>query len=148
MIMADFGFFFKNAGLHKLGNTRAYNEETSTEIYDKVYNTDSMPPYNSYTANGIEVTQAENPMKMSYTGMLAQSGAKEVYAVVGYGANDRWEDIETIKLRKSRGKKFVLELAVKRSGNINIAFKDEAENWDNNSGNNYTFANLGNQGLH
>jgi len=146
--MTSFNFHLKTAGLHKLGNTRAYDEEFSTEMYDKTFNTENMPPYNSYSDQGIFVQASDNPIRIVYSGLLARSGAEHIYAAVGYGDNRSWEDVEYIRMEKTGDRTFELSLPVRRDGSINIAFKDCAGNWDNNSGLNYTFNNHFNQGSH
>ena len=146
--MGFFDFFFKSTSLSRPDNN-SFAEEYSTEMYDKVFDFSNMPAYNSYTDSGIRVTEAAYPiMKITYEGLLANSGAQEVYAVVGYGNNLKWEDIETFTMQKVGSQVFEASIPVKRSGNINIVFKDCAENWDNNSGMNYSFNNHFYQGSH
>lgn len=152
--MGLFDFFFKsqNTGRNEGGNPSdgsRYDAEFSSDMYDSVFDVSSIPAYNSYTDNGIRVTEATYPiMKITYEGLLAKSGALEISAVVGYGNNLKWEDVETYSLQKVDGQAFETAIPVKRKGNINLAFKDYAGNWDNNSGMNYSFDNHFYQGSH
>ncbi|MCG8333672.1 MAG: hypothetical protein MJE63_04095 [Proteobacteria bacterium] len=66
---------------------------------------------------------------------MAKSGAKDVYSVVGYG---NWNNIQTIKMNKAGYNAFEADVTVNSGETINIAFKDGAEHWDNNSGLDYT----------
>jgi hypothetical protein len=100
-----------------------------------------MHPYDSYAYAGIQMQEAKDTLRLTYNGILAKSGAQEVYAVIGYGNNLKWEDIEYYPMHKVGDQSFELIFPVKRAGNINVAFKDSANNWDNNSGMNYSFNN-------
>jgi hypothetical protein len=139
MKVGRWNFFLKNAGISKWGNTRAYNEEFSTEMYDKTYNTSNMPPFNSYSVNGIHTEKVNDHLKIRYDGILAKSGAKDVYAVTSCGDNKNWNDVRHYPMQPTGYQTF--EALIPLSGNkgINIAFKDGADNWDNNSGANYSF---------
>ena len=70
-----------------------------------------------------------------------KSGAQEVQGVYGFGSNQNWEGVSSIQLKKEGEGTFKGVLPLEHGKNINIAFKDSAENWDNNSGMNYTFVN-------
>ncbi|MGE4282514.1 MAG: hypothetical protein AB7G87_02210 [Clostridia bacterium] len=115
----------------------ALKEEYSVEINDMY----PMESYHYYASNGIELIRDTKSIHIIYEGLLAKSGAQEVHAAVGYGNNLKWEDIDDYTLHKLESQTFELILPVKRAGNINIAFKDNAGNWDNNSGMNYCFDN-------
>jgi len=95
---------------------------------------------NPYLNNGIyvkptQVTVGDN-IKLSYDGLLAKSGANEVYAHIGYG--NRWDDIRDFKMIKTNTG-FETNISVTKPESLNICFKDNINNWDNNSGMNYTF---------
>lgn len=137
--MGIIDFFFKQAGLDKLGNTRAYDEEFSTEMYDKTFNTSTMPPYNPYSTNGIHIDKSTDHIRLLYNGILAKNGARDVYAVIGYGDNNKWEGVKQYPMHSAGYQTFELLVPVNSDKSMNIAFKDAADNWDNNSGMNYTF---------
>ncbi|NLY42672.1 MAG: hypothetical protein GX066_01605 [Clostridiaceae bacterium] len=118
-------------------DTGFFNEEFSTELYDTYFN----ETYNPYTTNGVELEKVDRAFRIRYNGLLAKSGAQDIYAVIGYGNNLKWEDVEYHHLHQTAPQNFELIIDVKREGNINISFKDGANNWDNNNGMNYCFAN-------
>lgn len=93
----------------------------------------------SYSFNGVQLNTATNTMRVLYEGILAKDGAQDVYAVIGYGDNVRWENTEYYPMHKIGDQTFDLVFPVKKTGNINMAFKDGADHWDNNSGKNYTY---------
>jgi hypothetical protein len=117
------------------------DEEFSEDLVKDNLDTPFFKEDKSYLQNGVHMENAQNTFKLVYDGLLAQNGSNEIHAVVGYGNNLNWEDIEEHKMDKTKDNKFELMLTVKRPGNINIAFKDNAQNWDNNSGHNYNFEN-------
>lgn len=125
-----------------------FNEEFSLDMTTEPYGNNMYEANNSYSNNGVELQDAKNTLRLVYSGILAKSGAQEIYAVVGYGNNLGWEDTEYYSMHKAGHQKFELMLPVKRSGNVNIAFKDAANNWDNNSGMNYCFRNFVYEGSH
>ncbi len=88
---------------------------------------------------GIEFHNIPNMIKIVYKGLLAKSGAEEISAAIGYGDNSLWEDISSIPMQKTAQETFELLTFRKRPGNVNVAFKDNLGNWDNNSGYNYVF---------
>ncbi|HCT64192.1 MAG TPA: carbohydrate-binding protein [Lachnospiraceae bacterium] len=99
-----------------------------------------MTPQSSYSSNGVSASELTgNSIKLTYNGLLPQSGASQVYAFVGYGSNYNWESVENYPMDKTMGTTFETNIPVKKTGNLNICFKDSANNWDNNSGMNYTF---------
>jgi len=95
---------------------------------------------NEYLSNGVIITpQKPEPYQnvtIVYNGLLAQSGAPEVWARVGYG--DGWQDPHDIKmLRTSSG--FEATIPAANTESLNVAFHDALNNWDNNYGMNYNF---------
>lgn len=89
----------------------------------------------NYRENGIIADKAKHGIKVTYNGLLAQSGADNVYACYGYG--DKWANQTFYKMnRTSHGFETTLPVDEKV---VNVAFKDSANNWDNNSGRNYSF---------
>lgn len=96
---------------------------------------------NSYSTNGVHLKSTSNMLNVVYDGILAKNGAKEIYAIVGYGDNEKWEDIKSYSMNTSGDNTFKLLFPVDKSAKINIVFKDNADHWDNNSGTNYSFNN-------
>lgn len=126
----------------------AYNEEIADEAFDfdNLQAAGVTQPYNSYRENGVEMQGEQKTVRIMYNGILAKNGADSIYAVVGYGNNLKWEHVDYYPLHRVNADSFELLLPVTRGENINIAFKDSANNWDNNSGMNYTFSNNYNEG--
>lgn len=92
-----------------------------------------------YLENGVSWTKAPKKaqLKIQYSGMLAKAGAEEVYLHLGYG--EHWEDsILQPMLATQNG--FEIEIPLAKSLEpINLCFKDNAGNWDNNNGCNYQY---------
>jgi hypothetical protein len=90
----------------------------------------------NYAQNGVLVYSGSDRVRVVYHGLLAESGATHLYAHVGYGSYwDKTQDLEM--LRTTEG--FEVTIPLQHKDKINMAFKDCANNWDNNSGHNYTF---------
>jgi hypothetical protein len=95
---------------------------------------------NAYIENGISTSKTSlkvgDSITVTYNGLLANCGADSITMHIGYG--DGWENKEFIPMEYDNGI-FKASLVVDYSGSLNVAFKDSAENWDNNSGSDYTF---------
>lgn len=91
---------------------------------------------------GIEVSPtpiiAGQRVEIQYDGLLARSGAQQVYLHAGFGNNDSWNNVMDIKMNR-QGKRFVTHLSIEDETRFNFCFKDNAQNWDNNSGRNWCF---------
>ena len=118
-----------------------YNEEFSTDLTTDHYGINMIERNNTFLNSGVLLQDSRSTIRLVYSGILAKNAAENLYAVVGYGNNLAWEDTQHYPMHKVSNEEFELMLPVKRSGNINIAFKDAADNWDNNSGMNYSFKN-------
>ncbi len=95
---------------------------------------------NDYMSNGINIspsvlTSGES-VKVQYDGLLAKNGANHIYAHVGFGTT--WDRKSYVKMKKAITC-FEASIPVVDSDTLNLCFKDCANNWDNNSGKNYTF---------
>lgn len=121
-------------------------ESTGQKLTNKVQNfkeeySETLSEYDNqpYKDNGVLLTKiSDDTASIRYDGLLAQCGAQDVYTVVGYGSNSKWENVQTIRMNRL-GNEFYADIPTMPGMNINVAFKDGADNWDNNSGNNYTF---------
>ncbi|MCX8130542.1 MAG: carbohydrate-binding protein [Clostridia bacterium] len=93
-----------------------------------------------YSENGVIVSKlpiyAGDDLTITYDGLLAKCGANMIYVHIGYG--EEWENKDLIAMEFDGGV-FKTTLKSVMAGNLNIAFKDSAENWDNNSSSNYSF---------
>ncbi len=129
--------------IFKPGN---FDNDMDQEFAQDIYNTnqplDIIGINDSYATDGVEIQEIDKAVKVIYNGILAKGGADNIYAVVGYGNNLNWEDVEYYHLHNIALDTYELVIPVKRQGNINIAFKDDADNWDNNEGLNFTFDNM------
>lgn len=74
-------------------------------------------------------------VRISYTGLLSQSGADQIYLHVGYGGEWSYNDDHRMQRTPSGWQRV---LPVEHPGSLNFCFKDSANNWDNNNGNNWS----------
>ena len=93
-----------------------------------------------YEQNGLflskqKITEGDE-LIVGYKGLLVSSGAKQIYMHIGYG--EEWDECEDMPMIFSDGM-FKVKLLAKKDGTLGIVFKDPADNWDNNSGQNYNF---------
>ncbi|MBE3588811.1 MAG: hypothetical protein IMW93_09745 [Thermoanaerobacteraceae bacterium] len=91
----------------------------------------------SDSPKGVEVRPAGfNDVRILYNGLLAKSGADQVYLHCGFGDPVKWQNINTIKMNRSpEGWESTLRM---QDNLLHFCFKDSANNWDNNSGYNWT----------
>lgn len=126
---------------HKLGSDKekeTFNEEFSEGLMNDV----SRFGIQSYSKAGVTFEKlSETQARINYTGLLAKGGAQEISGVYGFGSNQKWEDVSNLTLNKEGESSFSGVISVEQGKNVNLAFRDAGENWDNNSGMNYTFVN-------
>lgn len=95
---------------------------------------------NDYISNGVIVNPAVptvgEQVKIVYDGLLSKNGATDVLARIGYG--NSWDNQYDYRMNRSLSG-FEAVIPVSSADTLNICFKDCANNWDNNSGKNYTF---------
>jgi len=73
-----------------------------------------------------------------YQGLLANSGADQVWLHTGYGTDDNWRQIYDYPMeRTARG--WVKVFKLQDESRLHFCFKDSASNWDNNNGTNWSF---------
>jgi hypothetical protein len=77
--------------------------------------------------------QGEN-MSINYQGLLRNSGADSLYLHYGF---DQWHNPQTIPMNRTDDGLFRSEIRASGSQEVNFCFKDSANNWDNNNGNNW-----------
>ncbi len=73
-----------------------------------------------------------------YYGLLARSGADQVFMRVGYGDAGDWRDVKDLKMSRT-GWGWVKTLEMPDDSRFNFCFRDSADNWDNNNGMNWSF---------
>ena len=117
---------------------KATSKATSKASSAKSNRTTRCSAANRYKNNGITISPANfssgDKIKVTYNGLLSQSGANEIYAHIGWG--DSWENVNDIKMSKTKTG-FSTTITAYNSA-LNLCFKDTCNNWDNNNGNNYT----------
>lgn len=96
--------------------------------------------YNTYYENGVilkpNVIAKGEDATVLYKGLLYNSGADQVYMHTGYGTS--WTQQKDIQMNRTE-EGFVAQIPITTADNLNIVFKDSANNWDNNASSNYTF---------
>jgi len=97
------------------------------------------PTFDNHISKGVILNTQGDTIRLSYNGLLAKSGAKDVYAVINYGDNKNWDDVRYYPMDQVGQRTFEVLLPINENMNLNVAFKDGANNWDNNSGKNYSF---------
>lgn len=75
-------------------------------------------------------------VKISYVGYLFQNGSNEVYLHYGFGIN--WDNVSEIKMEKTE-LGFQCEIEIAEADSLNLCFKNENNEWDNNFGQNFIF---------
>jgi hypothetical protein len=87
---------------------------------------------------------AINPLPVSsggrahirYKGLLAKSGATEVYMHCGYGMD--WYNPTEVPMYKVGNEIWEAQVDVRGGDTLSVCFKDSANNWDNNNGLNWS----------
>lgn len=78
----------------------------------------------------------KSTVKISYTGYLFQDNSEKVF--IHYGFGDSWENIQDVEMEKTE-LGFQYEIKLVNSGSLNLVFRNENDNWDNNFGQNFSF---------
>lgn len=84
----------------------------------------------------VPITLGEE-VKIKYKGLLAEAQAGKVYIHAGYGPN--WEKQFDLPMKKGRDGSWSVSLSVDEPSDFNFCFHDDAQNWDNNSGRNWSY---------
>lgn len=95
------------------------------------------------TEQGVQITpdkvKQNSVIEVSYSGLLAQSGADEVYVHCGSSEMFEWQDVQDVKMTRQGNNSFSANVLVQEGKAFNVCFRDSSNNWDNNSGANYSF---------
>lgn len=75
-------------------------------------------------------------VKIKYKGLLAGE-AEKVYLHAGYGPE--WEKSIDIPMKKGRDGGWSISLNIDEPSHFNFCFRDNAQNWDNNYGHNWSY---------
>jgi len=93
-----------------------------------------------YSQNGVYIDEATlfegGKAKLEYNGYLLNNGAKEIYVHLGFGL--LWENLNEIKMIK-KAEVFEVEVPLVKADSLNFCFRDDSNNWDNNSFQNYSY---------
>ena len=79
----------------------------------------------------------DSDVKISYTGRFFQDGSENVFIHYGFGSN--WDNVNDIEMEKT-DLGFQAEIHLTEGETFNFCFKNGNEEWDNNEGQNYSFA--------
>lgn len=85
----------------------------------------------------VPITLGEE-VKIKYKGLLADSGANKVYLHAGYGPGE-WDKVIDVPMKKTRDGGWSITIQVGEPTHFNFCFRDDAQNWDNNQGKNWTY---------
>jgi len=77
-------------------------------------------------------------VKIKYKGLLAESAAAKVYLHAGYG-HGAWEKVTDIPMKKGRDGAWSAKIQISEPSSFNFCFRDNAQNWDNNNGRNWSY---------
>lgn len=75
-------------------------------------------------------------VKISYVGYLFQIASEEVYLHYGFGMN--WDHVSEVKMEKTE-LGFQCEIDMLDFDSLNLCFRNEKNEWDNNFGQNFIF---------
>mgnify|MGYP000860126940 CR=1 FL=1 len=132
----------KQSGKTEESKKKAGQNSFEEEFSDQLAGEGSRLGIQSYSKAGVTFEKlSETQARIEYSGLLAKSGAQDITGVYGFGSNQTWENVSQATLKKESGDVFSAIIPVDQGKNVNVAFQDPAENWDNNSGMNYTFVN-------
>lgn len=74
-----------------------------------------------------------------YNGNLGKEGRGQVYLHYGYGRHNQWQSVSDVRMEKT-GWGWVSSVRMPDiEEGFNFCFRDDANNWDNNSGTNWIF---------
>lgn len=93
--------------------------------------------------DGVMVTPtpitAGEEVQVWYGGLLAKSGADSIILHYGIGPGS-WQNVHDVQMAKvSQGVYTCVVRAAEGGGRFEFCFRDNAGNWDNNSGKNWSF---------
>ncbi len=75
-------------------------------------------------------------IKISYTGTFFENNSEKVFIHYGFGEN--WQDVAEKEMEKTE-LGFQAEIELPESDFLKFCFKNEADEWDNNDGQDYSF---------
>lgn len=98
-------------------------------------------PYTySYSIQGVQVkplTEDGREVSIRYDGLLARSGAGQIYLHCGFGDKTSWEHVNDLPMSRQNDS-WEKTISLKDS-RVNFCFRDNVNNWDNNNGDNWAY---------
>ena len=73
-------------------------------------------------------------VRIEYRGLLAQSGADAIWSHMG---KDGWTNIQDVPMQRTPEGNFSCTIDANATREINLCFKDSADHFDNNNGQNW-----------
>ncbi len=97
--------------------------------------------YQAFSGIKVEPQSTDGKdVKVIYDGLLFKSGAQELYMHTGFGKRHQWENVYDHRMERT-GRGWEKTIHIEQNHNqLNFCFKDSASNWDNNNGENWTYA--------
>ncbi|MCL6610663.1 MAG: hypothetical protein K6T66_03870 [Peptococcaceae bacterium] len=95
----------------------------------------------SQAIHGVQVkplNESGREVAVRYNGLLASSGAAEIFMHYGFGEADSWTDVGDQRLERT-GEGWESMVSMRDNTQLNFCFRDGAFNWDNNSGVNWIY---------
>lgn len=84
-------------------------------------------------------TNDGNKIRVKYNGILNKDDAEQVYLHAGLGYSQKWDYIIDIPMEYNDGS-WIADIRVEDADNrLNFCFKDSAQHWDNNNGDNWSY---------
>lgn len=94
----------------------------------------------AYVEEGVTITPMpvtmDDPVTITYDGLLAQNNVAAIYAHVGNGFSDYWTNVQDIPMKKE-GNIWAANV-IPSDSRMNFCFHDGADNWDNNYGHDWS----------
>lgn len=83
---------------------------------------------------------AGDSVSVRYSGLLARSGAAQVYLHMGYGIG-AWKSVTDVPMARTAPGTFEarIDLPLEETSRLHFCFRDDAGNWDNNGGRNWSY---------
>ena len=75
-------------------------------------------------------------VRISYTGYLFQDDSEKVF--IHYGFGNEWNNLQDVEMKKTE-LGFQAEIKLENADSLNLVFRNENDNWDNNFGQNFSF---------
>lgn len=76
-------------------------------------------------------------LKIKYKGLLVNSGTNKIFLHAGYG--NSWSREMDLPMKKTRDGGWSIAIPIEEPSSFNFCFRDDAQNWDNNQGKNWTY---------